>query len=64
MWGREERVSVLTAGLVYHKPPSCQYYDRRERVSVSFAQILGRGRTPGPKGRKGRRAPPTRASPK
>ena len=23
-------VSVLPAGLVYHKPPSCQYYDRRE----------------------------------
>ena len=37
-----ECVSVLTAGLVYHKPPSCQYYDRSEMDTVSFAQrILG-----------------------
>ena len=34
------------AGLVYHKPPSCQYYDRSEMDTVSFAQgILGRGIT-------------------
>ena len=35
-------VSVLTAGLVYHKPPSCQYYDRSRWDTVSFAQsVLG-----------------------
>ena len=45
-------VSVLPAGLVYHKPPSCQYYDRSEMDTVSFAQgILGRGTTLGPQGR-------------
>ena len=37
-----EGVSVLPAGLVYHKPPSCQYYDRSEMDTVSFAQsVLG-----------------------
>ena len=49
VWGRREWVfkggvcvSVLTAGLVYHKPPSCQYYDRSRWDSVSFAQsVLG-----------------------
>ena len=63
MWGREGVgirgrvcVSVLTAGLVYHKPPSCQYYDRSRWDTVSFAQgFLGRGTTPDPKGRKGRK---------
>ena len=36
-------VSVLPAGLVYHKPPSCQYYDRSEMDTVSFAQDLVKG---------------------
>ena len=49
-------VSVLTAGLVYHKPPSCQYYDRSRWDTVSFAQgFLGVGntRTEGTEGREG-----------
>ena len=46
MWGRREWgwcESVYCAvGLVYHKPPTCWYYDRSEMDTVSFAQrILG-----------------------
>ena len=52
-----ECVSVLTAGLVYHKPPSCQYYDRSRWDTVSFAQgILGVDDTGRKDGEEGRRA--------
>ena len=46
------RVSVLTAGLVYHKPPSCQYYDRSEMGYRELRSRDFRGRTTlGPQGR-------------